>query len=65
MARNKAPCQDCTERTVNCHADCSKYTDWKTEYTAQKEAEKNQKKLYSTQRGYASERYHRLSRRKD
>lgn len=65
MKKNKAPCQDCKERTATCHTDCEKYAVRKTEYNAQREAEKNQRKLYTTHRGYASDRYHRLTRRKD
>lgn len=38
----KAPCKDCTERHMNCHADCIKYKNWRAEYDeyARKIAEK-------------------------
>ena len=26
------PCKGCTERKIGCHAECSKYIEWKTEW---------------------------------
>ena len=30
------PCKDCPDRHVNCHATCSKYTEWRKEFDAAK-----------------------------
>ena len=34
----KAPCVDCDDRQVGCHARCTKYIDWKSEYQQIKKA---------------------------
>ena len=38
MSITKAPCVDCNERQVGCHAKCTKYIDWKFEYQQRKKA---------------------------
>lgn len=32
-----APCKDCTERFISCHATCTRYKDWKSELAYYKE----------------------------
>lgn len=31
----QAPCKDCNDRHVGCHAECQKYKDYKTEHAKQ------------------------------
>ena len=38
MAITKAPCTDCKDRQIGCHAKCSKYNDWKIAYQQRKKA---------------------------
>ena len=38
MDISKAPCTDCKDRQIGCHAKCSKYIDWKSEYNHRKMA---------------------------
>ena len=30
------PCKGCTDREIGCHAKCSKYIEWKTEWDKRK-----------------------------
>lgn len=30
------PCKGCTDREIGCHAKCSKYIEWKTEWDRRK-----------------------------
>jgi len=32
MPKPKAPCGDCTERTVGCHGTCEKYAEFQSEW---------------------------------
>lgn len=36
--KTKAPCVDCNDRQVGCHAKCPKYIDWRSEYLQRKKA---------------------------
>ena len=33
-----APCADCKDRKINCHSQCTKYTEWKNAYIERKNA---------------------------
>lgn len=36
ILRRMTPCKDCTERQINCHAQCSKYAAFRKAYEAEK-----------------------------
>lgn len=59
------PCYDCNKRTAACHSECTDYIEWHKEHLEKKKAEREEKFLFGLQRGYSSDRYRRLTGRKD
>jgi hypothetical protein len=61
----RPPCYECPDRAVGCHGKCERYIGWSEEYKKDKEPERSEKRVRNLGRSYASERYRRLTGKKD
>lgn len=66
MKLNKAPCKDCTKRTIGCHSSCKEYQEWakqKKEISEQLKKEKDYFPNFPKPETYAEKHSRRLHRR--
>ena len=62
--KTKAPCVDCNERQVGCHAKCPKYIDWRSEYQQRKKAINEHSRKIADVESYEVSQKHKVKKTK-
>lgn len=62
--KTKAPCKNCKDRQIGCHAKCSKYIGWRSEYQQRKNAINDHARKIADVESYEVSQKHKVKRTK-